>query len=112
MRNISFSLTTPQFVAGTKDVTRRFGWLFVKPGDRLCAVERGMGLKKGEKIKRLGVIEILSARMERLDAIDADDCRREGFPDFTPRQFVDFLGKESGKKPWDFVNRLEFKRVA
>ena len=45
---ISFSLTTPQFRDGTKDVTRRLGWTFLKPGDRLCAVVKAMGLKKGE----------------------------------------------------------------
>ena len=33
MRNISFSLTEEQFLNGSKDVTRRLGWLFLKPGD-------------------------------------------------------------------------------
>lgn len=30
MRNISFALTTPQFLAGNKTVTRRMGWKFLK----------------------------------------------------------------------------------
>ena len=33
MRNISFALTTPQFKARTKTVTRRKGWLMLQPGD-------------------------------------------------------------------------------
>ena len=34
-RNISFALTTPQFLDGSKDVTRRNGWLMLKTGDIL-----------------------------------------------------------------------------
>lgn len=50
-RNISFALTTPQFRARTKWVTRRLGWLFLKPGDTLMGVEKGMGLKiNGETV--------------------------------------------------------------
>lgn len=69
MRNISFALTTPQFIAGTKDVTRRMGWLFLKPGDVLQAVEKGQGLGKGGKIKRLGTIRVLDVHREKLCAI-------------------------------------------
>ncbi len=53
MRNMSFMLTTQQMQDRTKDVTRRVGWWFLKPGDVIMAVEKGMGLKKGEKIKRM-----------------------------------------------------------
>src|SRR5450432_1755565 len=112
MRNISFSLTTAQFLDGTKDVTRRFGWWFLKPGDRLCAVEKAMGLKKGEKMKRLGVIEIVSVRKERLDAITQEDCRREGFAKFDPEAFVRFLRAKTKRDGGQMVNRIEFKRVA
>lgn len=47
MRSISFSLTTPQFLDGTKDVTRRLGWEKIKAGDTLRAVKKAMGLKTG-----------------------------------------------------------------
>lgn len=50
MRNISFAMTTEQFRRGEKDVTRRFGWWFLKPGDQLRVVEKTIGLKKGEKM--------------------------------------------------------------
>ncbi|MCK9592988.1 MAG: hypothetical protein M0Q91_13370 [Methanoregula sp.] len=54
MKNMSFFLTTQQFIDGTKDVTRRLGWAFLKPGDHFMAVEKAQGLKKGEKIRKLG----------------------------------------------------------
>ena len=47
-RNMSFALTTKQIEDETKDVTRRNGWWFLKPGDQIWAVEKCMGLKKGE----------------------------------------------------------------
>ncbi len=72
-RNISFSMTTPQFIDGSKTVTRRMGWKFLKPGDVLCAVEKGMGLKKGEKVKRLGHIKIECVDFERICDIDQAD---------------------------------------
>ena len=46
-RNMSFALTTEQFKARTKTVTRRFGWWFLKPGDVVRGVEKAMGLKPG-----------------------------------------------------------------
>lgn len=112
MRNISFSMTTPQMYAEEKDITRRIGWWNLKPGDRLMAVEKAMGLKKGETMKRIYEIEVVSTRCERLDAITQDDCRREGFPHFTPADFVAFLMKDSRKiTPATLVNRIEFRRV-
>lgn len=112
MRNMSFSMTTPQMRAEEKDITRRIGWGSLKAGDRVMAVEKGMGLKKGEKVKPIYEIEIVSARAERLDAITQDDCRREGFPDFTPAEFVKFFCK-GGRKITGatIVNRIEFRKV-
>ena len=50
MRNMSFFMTTGQMYAQTKDITRRFGWWLLEPGDIVCAVEKSQGLQKGEKI--------------------------------------------------------------
>ena len=52
MRNMSFTMTTRQIKNRSTTMTRRFGWWFLKPGDRIQAVEKGMGLKKGEKVKK------------------------------------------------------------
>ena len=111
-RNISFALTIPQFNGGSKDVTRRFGWWNVKAGDVLMAVEKGMGLKPGESIKRLGLIRVVSVSREPLDAITQADVIREGFPNWTPKQFVDFLVKHYALKSRSkLVNRIEFIRL-
>ena len=110
-RNISFAMTTEQVKARQKDITRRFGWWFLKPGDRLCGVEKAMGLKKGEKIKRLCEIEVVSVRAEPLNAITPEDVVREGFPDWTPQDFIDFLVSHYGCDPTKTVNRIEFKYI-
>jgi hypothetical protein len=110
MRNISFSLTTPQFIDGTKDVTRRLGWTFLKPGDHLMGCEKCQGIKPGELV-RLGEIEVVSVRRECLNKITADDCRREGFPQLTPKQFVDMFCEHMACTIDKIVTRIEFKRV-
>ena len=104
-------MTTQQLVDGTKDVTRRFGWWNLKVGERVKAVKKAMGLKKGERMEVLGIIEIVSTRKEQLKEITKDDCRREGFPDFEPHQFVEFLVKHYGVHPDATINRIEFKRI-
>lgn len=111
MRNMSFAMTTQQMRAETKDVTRRFGWRFLKPGDRVMAVEKAMGLKKGEKIIQIYQIEIISTRPEPLNAITQSDVTREGFPNWTPDQFVQFLVDHYKADPMAIINRIEFKRV-
>ncbi len=109
-RNMSFMLTTQQVLARTKAVTRRVGWWNLKPGDQLNAVEKGMGLKRGQKVVKLCRIEVASIRHERLDAITPDDVVREGFPDMTPLQFIEmFCETHPGCTPATIVNRIEFK---
>ena len=110
-RNMSFAMTTDQMRAGTKDVTRRFGWLFIKPGDYVWAVEKAMGLQKGEKIKRICLIQIISTKVYPLDLIDQADVIREGFPDWTPEQFVEMLVGHYKVEPSRPVNRIEFEIV-
>jgi len=108
-RNMSFALTTQQVKDQSKDVTRRFGWWFLKPGDKLWAVEKAMGLKPGEKIMRLALIEVVSVRKEPLDQITADDCEREGFPEFLPSDFVKMLPSHYRCDASKHVNRIEFR---
>jgi hypothetical protein len=122
MRNISFALTTEQFIAGTKDVTRRMGWANLKAGDLLCGVKKGMGLRPGEQIERLGVIEVVSATKEPLRRMTDDldygfaECIREGFPPphrcSWPSEFVTFFcGSHIGCTPENVVTRIEFRKV-
>lgn len=114
MRNISFALTEPQFLDGSKDVTRRMGWKNLKPGDRLRAVRKAMGLKKGEKVHVLGDIEVVSVRRELLVALysEPNGTAREGFPAMSPSEFIHFFcASHAGCTLASIVTRIEFRRV-
>lgn len=111
MQNMSFSKTTEQVRNKIKTVTRRFGWWSLKPCTKLWAVEKSQGLKKGEKVVRIWMIEIVSAREEQVQDIrhQPDDLILEGFPDMTASEFIELLCKGTGKTETSPVNRIEFK---
>ncbi len=134
MRLMSFALTTAQLLDGSKTVTRRVGWANLKPGDRLKAVRKAMGLKPGEKVDVLAEIEVVSVRRERLDAITPADVLAEGFPAWTSQvaEFVEMFCSHmtiaDGEETWDakrekwvavrrkvrpnnWVTRIEFRIV-
>ena len=122
MRNISFMLTTPQFLDGSKDVTRRNGWAFLKEGDILCGVEKSQGLGKGGKIKRLGMIRVVRKSREMLCQIVLDrdygraEMTREGFPEghekHDPAVFMDFFCRShKGVTPQTVITRIEFEHI-
>lgn len=111
-RNMSFAMTTKQVKQQTKDITRRFSWLFLKPGDIVQPVEKSMGIKKGEQIKKIGgPIRIKSVRMEPLNKITQEDVTREGFPGWTPGQFVKMLVDHYHVDPDELINRIEFEYI-
>ena len=123
MRNMSFALTTEQLLDGRKTVTRRLGWEKLKPGELVQPVRKCMGLKKGEKLEKLGPpIRIVSVRRERLDLMNDDvrygleECRREGFGDHPiyrwPSEFVNFFcSTHRPCEPTWHVTRIEFERL-
>lgn len=132
MRLMSFALTTAQLLDGSKTVTRRVGWANLKPGDRLKAVRKAMGLRPGEKVDVLAEIEVVSVRRERLDFINKADCIAEGFPLYSPDEFTAMFcshmtiadGEETWDakrekwvaarrkmRPSDWVTRIEFRIV-
>lgn len=112
MRAISFMLTTQQVLDETKYVTRRNGWVNLKPGDRLRGVRKAMGLKKGEKHDVLKIIEVVSVRREPLKDIDQLDVIREGFSQMSPADFVSmFCKSHKGVNPETIITRIEFKYV-
>jgi hypothetical protein len=131
VRNISFSITLQAFHEGTKDVTRRLGWRNLKTGDHLAAVEKAQGLKKGEKIVRIGEIQVVHTEPEPLNRIitmpyrqnpiwtgplapyhEKSEVGREGFPLMTPEQFVKMFCKFNGCDRHQIVNRIVFERVS
>ena len=113
MRLISFSMTEKSFLDGTKTVTRRLGWLGLKPGARLMGVDKAMGLKPGQRPRHLGEIEVLSVRRERLDAITAEDVAAEAVEGVTtPEAFVEgFCRAMKGCTPETLVTRIEFRHM-
>lgn len=120
MRNMSFALTVPQIQAGTKDVTRRMGWLQLKPGELIRPVRKCMGLRPGEKIEQLrGPLRVVDVRREFLRCMTDDinygieEVRREGFADHPrfqwPSEWVAmFCSTHKGCEPSSFVTRIEF----
>lgn len=114
--NISFMLTTPQIEAQTKDVTRRGGWRTLKAGQILVPVHKRQGLQKGEHPRILGgPIEVVQVRRERLSRMleqrdyGVEECRREGFPDLTPAEFVKMFCRTHGLEPSHHVTRIQFR---
>ncbi|MBA3030989.1 MAG: ASCH domain-containing protein [Desulfobacteraceae bacterium] len=110
-RNISFALTTEQFINKSKTVTRRLGWKFLKPGDVLMGCKKCMGLRHGEKIERLGLIRVTDVRSERLNQITDEDVVKEGFPDINRSEFIKFFIDEMNTKLGVLqpVTRIEFE---
>ncbi|OZI23665.1 hypothetical protein CAL26_09525 [Bordetella genomosp. 9] len=120
MRNMSFSITTEQIKSGTKDVTRRSGWIFLKPGDLIRPVLKARGLRPGEKIQSLRApIRIVDVRQEplraMLDDLDYgyDEVRREGYeghPQYGhPDAWVKmFCASHKGTTPDSLITRIEF----
>lgn len=107
-------MTTEQFRNRTKTVTRRLGWKDINVGDRLQGIEKGQGLKRGEKVTPLGVILVKRVDREPLDAIleDGDaECAAEGFPELTPAQFVKMFCVANQCKPEQEVTRIEFEYI-
>lgn len=116
MRNISFALTTPQFVAGEKDVTRRLGWEFLKEGDRLMACEKCQGIKKGGLV-RLGEIEVIQVSRQPLNLMVESrswgnkESTREGFPGLSGKQFVEMFCRHMKCDPLTIITRIEFRKI-
>lgn len=111
MRNMSFMLTTQQMKDKAKFVTRRLGWKNLKIGEYVQAVEKCQGLKKGEKIKKICVIKIVSVSRVSLQFMNPDECFLEGFPDMTPREFIEMFCKANKCKSNVEITRIRFEYV-
>lgn len=112
---MSFSATVEQMRARTKTVTRRHPdtWRNLKPGDRVLAIEKGMGLAKGEKQTPIEIIEIVSNRVERIMDLTDLEVIKEGFPDLTVEEFLTEVWHplHGPVHPACAVRRIEFKPI-
>jgi hypothetical protein len=77
-RLMSVSLTEQAVRERRKTVTRRLGWRFAKPGDRVTLCRKVMGRKPGEPLVRIAEVELVDVRREPLSAITDMDVEREG----------------------------------
>lgn len=110
MRRMSFALTKEQILNQTKTVTRRLGWKDLKLGEIIQPIEKGMGLKKGEKQILLGCpIKIVSISVQRLYQITWEDLRKEGFPNMSQEMFIDMFCKANKCDRKKRVYRIEFE---
>lgn len=95
-----------------KTVTRRLGWRFLKAGDRLTLCRKVMGRKPGEPLERIAEVEVLDVSFESLLGIydRPGDVAREGFPDWTPFDFVEFFRAHIRPiQPYEIVTRIEWR---
>ncbi len=120
MRRMSFSMTIDAVRERRKTVTRRreSTWKSLKVADRLLAVDRVMGFKKGESSEILATIEVVDVRVEPLSEITEADVAAEGlhamwadFPDLGREHFVKAFCDAMGGAPDQLVRRIEFRYV-
>lgn len=114
-RLMSVALTEQAVRERRKSVTRRLGWRFLKPGDRLTLCRKVMGRKKVggtvEPLVRIAEVEVVSVRLETLSSIGPGETALEGFPDMTGGAFVDFFCKAMRCDRDALVTRIEFKYI-
>lgn len=112
-RLMSVALTSSAVRERRKTVTRRLGRNFLKPGTRLTLCEKVQGRRRAdgtvEPLVRIAEVEVVSARREPLDSIQPGDTAREGFPDWTGGQFVEFFCNAMKCTPDTLVTRVEWR---
>lgn len=109
-RLMSVAMTTQAVIERRKTVTRRKGWLYLKPGDRLTLCKKVQGRKPGEPLVRLCDVEVVNVRREQLIDITSAEVGREGYPEMTPSEFVNhFFVEAQGMMLSDWVTRIEWR---
>lgn len=108
-RLMSVAFTADAVIERRKTVTRRKGWLMLKPGDRITLCRKVMGRKPGEPLVRLVDVEIVSVRRETLDRVTPEELILEGLPGLDPWDFVlrYFVPQKMG--PRSEVTRIEWR---
>lgn len=108
-RLMSVALTEKAVLDRTKTVTRRKGWVFLRPGHKLTLCRKVMGRRLGEELVRLAEVKVVSVGREVLKTITSEDVAREGFPGMSPDDFVHrFFVVAQGMSPDEIVTRIEW----
>lgn len=125
-RLMSVAFTEQAVIERRKTVTRRKGWEFLKPGDRLTLCRKVQGRRRAdgtvEPLVRLAEVEVVDVRREPLYAIagtfDTDEhgciswteVVAEGFPTMRPAEFMrKFFTEAQGIGVKDEVTRIEWR---
>ena len=118
MRNMSFFKTIEQIRKGTKTVTRRLGWTFLKPGHQVMAVVKCQGLRKGDKIEKIRPLLITKVSREYLNNITDEEVRKEGFGNIVDTgylsgrsYFIRMFSLMNKCKRDEIVTRIEFEYI-
>lgn len=107
---MSFALTTPQILSRQKTVTRRTGWRKAQPGWIVQPVLKGQGLRKGERVTKIGApIRFTAVDRVVLADITPQDVYREGFPQMTAQEFVAMFKQHNGGLKDQIVTRIQFE---
>ena len=116
-RLMSVAYTAQAVRDRTKTVTRRKGWLFAKPGDRITLCRKVMGRTKGEPLERIVDVEVVHVQRHPLSALltadpqeARDEVTMEGFPGMEPADFIrTFFIEAQGMSAADMVTRIEWR---
>jgi hypothetical protein len=113
-RLMSVALTEDAVRERRKTVTRRLGWTFLNPGDRLTLCRKVQGRRRRpdlsiEPLVRLAEVEVVDVRREKLWDITDDDVVLEGFPDWNAELFLIFYLHEMKVAPNTEVTRIEWR---
>lgn len=118
-RLMSVAFTEDAVRERRKTVTRRKGWRFLKPGDRLTLCRKVMGRRNGEPLVRIAEVEVVGVRREPLGLLlpswgrwdyGAAEMALEGFPGMGPAEFVRrYFTDAQGMTEDDSVTRIEFR---
>jgi len=125
-RLMSVSRTVAGVVERRKTVTRRLGWTFLRPGDRLTLCRKVQGrfdYRTGvlEPLDRLAEVEVVSVRREPLTAITDEEIARECVPRVNfelvyvetnqppADEWVRWFCEAMGCQPTTTVTRIEWK---
>lgn len=115
-RLMSVAFTEAAVRERRKTVTRRKGWQFLKPGDRLTLCRKVMGRKKDEPVVRVAEVEVVSVRREHLHTMTLDptygarEVELEGCTPMSPEDFVYHYFEWKQKIPRNTeITRIEWR---
>jgi len=110
MARMSFYHTTTAVRNRTKTHTLRLGWKHLKPGQQIEAVVKARGVPIAQ-IEKMADIQIVSVTRRPLESITQQEVIDEGFPDWTPTQFVEWYCRKMKCQPSIVLGFIRFTYI-